>query len=162
MLYCPCGSQENFRQCCGPYLDGSQTPPTAESLMRSRYTAFSRGATAYLMDTVHPEKRHEHKTDEIGRWARDSDWRSLEILASNAGGIDDEEGEVEFIATYHNGAGPQRHHELAQFRKQEGKWFFYDGERPRQKPVVRTTPKVGRNDPCPCGSGKKFKKCCAR
>lgn len=30
------------------------------------------------------------------------------------------------------------------------------------KPVVRDAPKVGRNDPCPCGSGKKYKKCCGK
>ncbi len=28
-----------------------------------------------------------------------------------------------------------------------------------KQPVFRTEPKVGRNDPCPCGSGKKYKKC---
>ncbi|MBP1582331.1 MAG: SEC-C domain-containing protein [Victivallales bacterium] len=30
------------------------------------------------------------------------------------------------------------------------------------KPIVRETPKINRNDPCPCGSGKKYKKCCGR
>jgi len=34
-----------------------------------------------------------------------------------------------------------------------------DGEKPKQETVVRSQPKIGRNDPCPCGSGKKYKKC---
>jgi len=35
-----------------------------------------------------------------------------------------------------------------------------DVERPRQQPV--TSDKIGRNDPCPCGSGLKYKKCCGK
>jgi preprotein translocase subunit SecA len=36
------------------------------------------------------------------------------------------------------------------------------GQPIKKKPVQRTHDKVGRNDPCPCGSGKKYKKCCGR
>ena len=35
-----------------------------------------------------------------------------------------------------------------------------DGFYEVQKPILNAGPKIGRNDPCPCGSGKKYKKCC--
>nr|MDJ0811505.1 SEC-C metal-binding domain-containing protein [Desulfobacterales bacterium] len=53
------------------------------------------------------------------------------------------------------------HHEIAQFRREDGDWCFYDGEAPKPQTVKRETPKVGRNAPCPCGSGRKYKKCCS-
>jgi SEC-C motif domain protein len=53
-----------------------------------------------------------------------------------------------------------KHHELAQFKNENGTWFFWDGGPPKPKQFIRQAPKTGRNDPCPCGSGKKFKKCC--
>jgi len=80
---------------------------------------------------------------------------------------------VEFTARYKAQGKVLEHHEVSKFRKAEGRWFFVDGDshvheegkghehhRQPQAPVVRDTPKLGRNDPCGCGSGKKFKKCC--
>jgi len=162
MTNCPCGSEADYQQCCGPYIEGTLPAPTAEALLRARFTAFSRGAIDYLMDTVHPDKSHTHNRLEIEAWSRDSDWRSLEILRTLEGGEDDDCGMIEFIATYRNREGIQRHHEKADFHKAEGIWYFYDGARPKMKPLVHATPKVGRNEPCPCGSGKKHKKCCGR
>ena len=52
------------------------------------------------------------------------------------------------------------HHELAEFRKSGDTWYFFDGKMVGPGQFTRETPKVGRNDPCPCGSGRKFKKCC--
>ena len=54
------------------------------------------------------------------------------------------------------------HHEIAEFRREDGKWVFFDGELVPQAPYVRKEAKIGRNDPCPCGSGKKYKKCCGK
>ncbi|MBD3244209.1 MAG: hypothetical protein GF331_26695, partial [Chitinivibrionales bacterium] len=71
------------------------------------------------------------------------------------------EGTVEFIASYDDSEGFKRHHEIGHFHKLHAAWYYEDGEMVKPKPVVRETPKVGRNDPCPCGSGKKYKKCCA-
>lgn len=39
---------------------------------------------------------------------------------------------------------------------------YQDEDRGIRKPYVRPNAKIGRNDPCPCGSGKKYKKCCGR
>jgi len=49
-----------------------------------------------------------------------------------------------------------------EFRKPtEQNMVFSHGEEPsKKKPVKRTEKKIGRNAPCPCGSGKKYKKCC--
>ena len=84
----------------------------------------------------------------------------MTIVRTERGGPADDAGVVEFIARYIEKGKPQSHHEIAQFRREDGGWFFYDGEAPRPQTVRRETPKIGRNAPCPCGSGKKFKKCC--
>ncbi|MEW8683176.1 MAG: YchJ family metal-binding protein, partial [Candidatus Thiodiazotropha endolucinida] len=71
-----------------------------------------------------------------------------------------EEASVEFIATYKEGGMVRPHHEISRFLKQDGVWYFVDGQLVAPKTEKRHQPKVGRNDPCPCGSGKKYKKCC--
>ena len=74
----------------------------------------------------------------------------------------EDSGKVEFIASYADRGVKLEHHELAEFKRVDGEWFFYDGQLVAQHPFVRVEPKIGRNDPCPCGSGKKYKKCCGR
>ena len=88
--------------------------------------------------------------------------RGLEIVETTEGGPDDDTGTVEFIAKFKQNGQEIKHHELASFEKIDGKWIFMDGEVPKPKQVIRETQKVGRNEPCPCGSGKKFKKCCGK
>jgi SEC-C motif domain protein len=66
---------------------------------------------------------------------------------------------VEFVARYRMGGAEHAHHERATFQRHDGRWYFEDGDIVKARPVVREAPKVGRNEPCPCGSGKKFKKC---
>ena len=160
MPSCPCCSNLEYDACCGPYLSGDAAAPTAEALMRSRYTAFAKADIDYIRRTRHP--RSDTKWDEEGtaRWARDSEWQSLEIRKTVKGTENDETGEVEFLALYEIDGEQQEHHEKASFVKDDGVWYFVDGEAVKPETFVRPTPKVGRNDPCPCGSGKKFKKCC--
>jgi SEC-C motif-containing protein len=86
----------------------------------------------------------------------------LKILDVKAGRPEDDEGTVEFIATYKDHDLVKPHHEISSFRKLDGNWYFVDGELVPPVTEVRSQPKVGRNDPCPCGSGKKYKKCCGR
>jgi SEC-C motif-containing protein len=153
---CPCGSGQPFGQCCGPYLDGSALPPTAEALMRSRYTAYTRQDDRYLLATWHPETRPDDATP-----SDDGDgsvWTGLEVLRTEAGGVDDEAGVVEFVAFCDINGTPAQLHETSTFQRQDGRWWYVDGE--GQTPLRRDQPKVGRNEPCPCGSGKKYKKCC--
>jgi SEC-C motif-containing protein len=127
--------------------------------MRSRYTAFVRGEIDYILDTAAPELEVDRTDTE--KWSRDSAWLGLRIIDTERGGPEDDDGKVEFVATFSQGGQEQIHHELATFRREEGRWLFVDGETPKGQPSQRSGPKIGRNEPCPCGSGKKYKKCCA-
>ncbi|KAF0217248.1 MAG: SEC-C motif domain [Geobacteraceae bacterium] len=157
---CPCGSNLDYAECCEPLIRGKRTAATAEELMRSRYSAYVKVETGYLFETTHPDHRegYDHKGTE--EWAKSSEWENLEILATTGGGPDDDQGDVEFIARYREKGARKQHHELAGFKKNEGKWFFTDGRAVAPRPIVSS--KVGRNDPCPCGSGAKYKKCCGK
>jgi len=160
MTLCPCGSEKDYSACCEPLISGSKTAETAEALMRARYSAYVKEAVNFILDTTHPDQRDQYTEGGIRRWARNSEWRGLTILETAKGGAEDDTGTVEFVAEYVEKTRRNRHHEIAQFRRQEDLWYFYDGQAPTPKTVVRTSPKVGRNDPCPCGSGRKHKKCC--
>ena len=162
MEQCPCGSGKEYHACCGPLHSGEAQANTAEALMRSRYSAFAKGKIPYILDTVHPDKRSEHNEKEIRSWSANSTWHGLEIVDTKFGLKTDDEGTVEFIAHFTDKNRRLRHHELAQFKKHEDRWYFYDGSAVKPKTVIREAPKVGRNDPCICGSGKKYKKCCGK
>lgn len=159
---CPCGSELEYSNCCQPLISGEKTAETAESLMRSRYTAYAKKETDYIAQTVHPDQRQGDSRKTIEEWADNTQWNKLEIIECSAGGPEDSEGFVEFAADYTEKGKKRKHHELAVFKKYEDKWYFFDGQAPQIKQVVRSGPKVGRNEPCPCMSGKKYKKCCAK
>jgi SEC-C motif domain protein len=161
MAPCPCGSEKDYSTCCEPIITESQAAETAETLMRARYSAYVKEAVKFILDTTHPSHRDQYTEGGIRRWARNSEWRGLTIIDTEKGTIDDDTGTVEFIAEYIEKGRRNRHHEIAQFRREDGAWYFYDGQAPTPQTVVRSGPKVGRNDPCPCGSGRKYKKCCA-
>ena len=153
---CPCGSQENFSDCCEPYLAGEKLPATAEALMRSRYTAYTRLNDAYLLATWHPNTRPKtkHPSDD----GDDTTWTGLSVLRTEQGMPGDKTGVVEFIASCDVGGKPSQLHEISEFQHDGERWFYVNGY--DQEPFRREAPKVGRNEPCPCGSGKKYKKCC--
>lgn len=165
MTFCPCGSSREFEACCSPYLQGATHPATAEALMRSRYTAYVNGNIDYIMSTTLPASRADSDIEAMRAWATNAEWSGLEIVSTEAGLADDKQGKVEFIAHYIMGGIAQRHHEHSLFVKEDGQWFFKDGEviysgpAEKPKPVVNAN-RIGRNDPCTCGSGKKYKKCC--
>ena len=157
-MECPCLSEKKYEDCCGPLHSGVKIPETATELMRSRYSAFVKNEIDYIIETHHPETRSSIDKEEITNWAKDSQWKGLKILATQNGQACDEEGLVDFVASYQVGGEDVHHEERSLFKKQEGRWYFYNAA--SLDPVKREGPKVGRNDPCPCGSGKKFKKCC--
>jgi SEC-C motif-containing protein len=157
---CPCGSGNDYDTCCGPLLDGTRKAPGPEALMRSRYTAFTQQAMHYIEETLHPTQRHDYDAAGSAKWARESEWEGLEILNVGTDPDNASRGTVEFKAHYRMNGAKQVHHELAEFRKTNDTWYFYDGKMVGPGQVRRDTPKVGRNDPCPCGSGMKYKKCC--
>ncbi len=162
MSECPCGSGASYGDCCQPLHTGALAAPTAERLMRSRYSAYQAGAIDYLGDSLHPDHRTDWDAKATRRWADSSQWLGLEILSTEAGGEQDDQGTVEFVASYREQGVTKRHHEVSRFSRHEGRWYYVEGELPAPQTQRNTGPKVGRNDPCPCGSGKKHKKCCGR
>ena len=132
--------------------------------MRSRYSAFATGNVDYLMATVIPDENDPVDPEGLREWSEGSEWLGLQILSTHGGGPDDETGDVEFVARFRPKDDPKakvvEHKERSTFHRQDGQWILAHGEVSRE-PYRRESPRVGRNDPCPCGSGKKFKKCCA-
>lgn len=159
MDQCPCGSGAAFSECCEPFIKGDALPETAEKLMRSRYSAYATVNVEYLHSTLHPDHQADHDKNAARKWAAESDWVSLEIISTSKGGADDNQGIVEFRANYRDKGINKSLHEISRFEKVDGRWTYVDGEMPRPQ-TIRNENKVGRNDPCPCGSGKKYKKCC--
>ena len=125
-----------------------------------------------LKNTLAPESRSDFDVAATKKWAEQSKWKGLKILSTEKGKETDKKGTVEFTATYEQDGETLEHHETSQFRKNDrGQWLFIDGDshthkageshhHAKQQTVQREAPKIGRNDPCHCGSGKKFKKCC--
>jgi SEC-C motif-containing protein len=159
-MECPCGSGATFDACCEPVITGAMVATTAEQLMRARYTAYTRAEMDFLFETLNPDKRDDNDREGARDWAENSQWHGLEILETKDGGPEDDQGTVEFIANYTYKDEDQHYHEVATFERVDDQWFFSEGVPGVRKPVVRDEPKIGRNDPSPCGSGKKYKRCC--
>lgn len=161
---CPCrlmaDDKKTLAACCGPHLDGAVAAPTAEAQMRARYSAYALGRIDYIRDTMAPETRKDFDRKSVTRWSSNSQWQGLEIQSLDKGQPGDAEGVVEFTAHFTSEGKKQEHHERALFRFEpaEKAWVFVDALNRVREPVVKG-PQPGRNDPCPCGSGKKFKKC---
>ncbi len=124
---CPCGSGIPESGCCGPILDGVPAP-TALALMRSRYTAFVRGAIDHLIDTHDPSTRGSVDRASIAKWSRETEWKGLEIVATERGGEDDDDGVVEFIARGVTRGTPFAQRERSRFRRVDGAWYYLDGK----------------------------------
>jgi len=142
---CPCGGP-NFEHCCGPYLAGTALPPTAETLMRSRYTAFTRKDELYLLATWHPSTRPQEPLFDDGEPMR---WLGLEIKSAlrlrqrkaelpDAPDQDLNQDTVEFVARFKTGGRAHRLHEVSRFTREPGpdgvpRWFYLDGSFPEKK-----------------------------
>ncbi|MGF0312698.1 YchJ family protein [Rhodococcus sp. IEGM1428] len=120
--WCPCSSGDAFDTCCEPYLRGDASAPTAEKLMRSRFTAFAVGDADYLRASWHPATvPHELDLDSDQRWYR------LDIVGVDAGGLFDDEGTVEFRAHYKHPEGAGTMSEVSRFVRVGGRWLYLDG-----------------------------------
>jgi SEC-C motif domain protein len=127
---CYCGSGKIFTDCCQLFIEGKTKPQTAEELMRSRYSAYATGAVKYILRSTHPSVRKFHDGETIGNWARSSVWQKLEIVSISKGDVKDKQGTVEFKAYFlDENSQPQIHHEISNFAKELGKWFFVDGKK---------------------------------
>ena len=160
MSTCPCGSGVNYADCCEPVISGAQPASTAEQLMRARYSAYVGAQMDFIFETTHPDQRQGYDHAGTKEWAESSEWLGLTILRTEQGGPEDKIGAVEFSAKFRTEGKDQEHFEVALFGREEGRWVYTGQLNEPGKTVRRETPKVGRNDPCPCGSGKKYKKCC--
>ena len=121
MSSCYCGNSVSFQDCCEPYIKGIANAPTAEKLMRSRYSAFATGAADYLVNTTHISKRRLHNKKDILDWSQANKWLKLEVLAST-------ENTVTFNAYYlDENLKAQVHYEHSTFKLENGKWFYVDG-----------------------------------
>ena len=162
MKNCPCGSGRQYSECCEPYISGTVKAPTAEALMRSRYSAYVEHEIDYIINTCVLRGEDDIDYNSTRDWSVQSTWLGLTIKSTEKGGLTDATGTVEFEAAYERNGLKDIHHEKAQFTREngsaEGAWLYDEGHViPRT--IVRSGPKTGRNDPCPCGSGKKFKHC---
>jgi len=156
---CPCTSGLPLRACCAVLLDNPGSAPTAEALMRSRYTAFVLGDAEYLLSTWDPAARPAQLNLKQDR----TEWLGLEIISCEAGGVGDDKGRVKFVARFRLHGREQTLREHSRFRKQGDRWLYVDGEvEPSPPPATRPPAIAGRNEPCPCKSGQKFKRCCGK
>jgi SEC-C motif-containing protein len=158
-MTCPCGKGESLETCCGPVLTGKALPDTAEALMRARYTAYATGDIDFILSSHDPATAGEVDRNNTETWSKGAEWLGLEITGTEAGQPSDDEGTVEFVARYKMRGVTIDHRERAMFKKHGSRWVFVDGVELKGPPVRNEGPKAGRNDPCPCGSGKKYKKC---
>lgn len=142
---CPCGSQKLYRDCCEPLHKGTPAN-SAEALMRSRFSAFALHLSDYLRESWHSDTRPEQLELDTG-----TQWKRLEILSASN---NSEQGSVHFKAYYYEHGKWNLLEETSKFLFESGHWLYHSGNYQPQEL------KPSRNDECPCGSGKKFKKCC--
>jgi len=148
---CFCSSGLNYAHCCEPLHIGSQQAANPEQLMRSRYSAYVTKNAKYVYHTYASEKKAENPIKEIKDFANSCRFVGLDVVSTN---YDDSQGRVEFKAHYFYQNLYCELHEHSRFIKEDDKWRYIDGT---ILPVADI--KVSRNDNCPCGSGKKYKKC---
>lgn len=156
---CPCGSGRPFAACCEPVLRQQRRASTAEELMRSRFTAHTVRDYAHLHRTFLPTARLPYRPDP----ADDNDhlaWTRLVVHAHETTPAKPDSAFVDFSAFYQEGGAEHAIHEKSEFQRRDGEWFYTRAVRSGPAPIKSAHPKVGRNDPCPCGSGKKYKQCC--
>ena len=155
---CPCGSGGLFADCCEPVIKGERESETAEELMRARYSAFATGAMDFIVATTHSSTRPEVNVADITEWSQTSTWEGLQIIDTRD--VTDNKTLVSFEARFTQRGKEQHHREMSEFEREDGRWRFVTGEQLKNPTVRYETPRVGRNEPCPCGSGRKYKKCC--
>jgi SEC-C motif-containing protein len=118
---CYCGSNLSFDLCCKLYISGQAVAPTAEKLMRSRYSAYATHQADYLVATTHKAARTKSLKQDTLQWAIANQWQKLEILTVTA-------TVVEFKAYYFDAYKNQHiHHERSTFVQEDGLWFYVDG-----------------------------------
>jgi len=148
--HCPCCSGKEFHACCQPYLLEEILPETPEQLMRSRYSAYSMADIDYIEKTMRGPALQNFDSNEAKQWASSVKWQGLEVLASTQ---KNDQGTANFIASFQGEGELRRMQENSLFHRIHGVWYYIDSVK---------SEKIGRNQLCSCGSGKKYKHCCMR
>jgi SEC-C motif-containing protein len=125
--------------------------------MRARYSAFVTGALDFIVASTHSRTRKDIDLDYTRDWSQNSTWQGLEILETKQ--VNDNKAFVSFEARYTKDGKEEHHREKSLFEREDGQWRFVTGDELKNPTVRYETARPGRNDPCPCGSGKKYKKC---
>lgn len=121
---CPCGGYSSYSNCCEKYHLNKEVAETAEKLMRSRYSAFVKKEEGYLLSTWHASTRPKN----VNLKKQVIKWTKLNVLKVKNGLEDCKDGTVEFIAEYRAGVQHGKLHEISSFVKEDGRWFYVDGE----------------------------------
>ncbi|WP_430455948.1 YchJ family protein [Rheinheimera sp.] len=168
-MSCYCGRPEDYQQCCGPLHQGLQQAKTPEQLMRSRFSAYVLKLVPYIANTYHQSKQSDNATLEISAFAEAATFLSLQVIATAgpegfsdvkakqviaADSADTATGYVHFIARFLVKEQLHQLEEQSRFVQEQTLWRYLDGVL-----LPHAMVKTGRNDSCPCGSGKKFKAC---
>lgn len=149
-MFCYCCSGKTFESCCAPYLQQNVTAPTCEALMRSRYSAYCLKNVPYLLATLAPDQQQIGLAAEISQFANSVHFCKLAI---NATQTQENTGIVDFAAYFISGQTLEVLAEVSDFIYTD-RWYYHSGA-----VTTFSAGKLSRNDPCPCGSGKKFKQC---
>jgi SEC-C motif-containing protein len=159
MQFCPCSPHKLYLDCCFRFISKQYKPSTPEELMRSRYTAYYFGLIDYIAETMKSRAADNFNLNAARDWANSVKWLGLTVIASSQDVVT---GTVEFKADYLAGNMQYTMHEVSEFRFENASWYYVDGTlKVDDSPSHDQGKKTGRNQPCPCGSQKKFKKCCA-
>ena len=146
---CPCNSRKSFENCCNPILKDHSLADTPEKLMRSRYTAFVVQNANHLLRTW--SGSHRPHNIEMNNCTV---WLNLEIIEVNLPSPEQKVGNVSFLASFIEAGVLHLMKEKSSFILVDGLWFYTTGD----STIERS--KVAMNAKCPCGSGKKYKRCC--
>lgn len=148
-MNCPCQSGKDYDECCGRFISHHHDAENAELLMRSRYSAYVLNHRDYIRETWHPDFMPMSLPLD-----HDLHWLRLDVLDFNEQG---DQATVEFEARLLNKGSVNSLHEESHFIQQDGRWLYTEG---KMLPPTFKPWKPKRKEPCPCGSGLKFKRCC--
>lgn len=153
---CPCGSTMSYADCCEPFHLSNARPATAAQLMRSRYAAFELQLTDYIVATTVPFEQALLDKQAISDWAAQTRWDGLEVI-NHLPKLGKRHAQVEFKAYFIHEGQRLAHHELSAFvrigKDSTSRWYFLD-------PTIPLS--ISQKQPCPCGSGEKYKRCCGQ
>ncbi|ASK55064.1 hypothetical protein DLR60_01885 [Vibrio tarriae] len=150
-MSCYCGNLQPYSQCCEPIHHNPRNAQVPEQLMRARFSAHMLKNVEFVIETYHPSCHAINEREAISESVY-SHWLRLEVVSTHMGKSTDE-GFVHFKAFIEQQGKELCLEERSRFVKENNCWFYIDGKFP-------TAVKQGRNNPCVCGSGKKYKKCC--